>query len=176
MVKLNLLRSAFYQFDVQGVCTGKASAPADVVQLTGLYQLAQSTGHFSYHAIFVCAELVQVYGGFPKLNAPVVSFFAFVEQFSHVQQRLRWNAAAIEADAAGIGFWINQRHVQAEVGGLECGHIASGAATDDNQLCFMHGSISPLECDKRIVQRVADPAQEARTVGAVNQSMVVAER
>ena len=62
----------------------------------------------------------------------------FVDHFRDVQQRLRGNAAAIDADAAGIGFGIDERDAEAEIGGEKRGRVPPGTAADDNELCGNH--------------------------------------
>ena len=54
-------------------------------------------------------------------------------QLRDVQQRLRRNAAAIDADAAGIHFAVDERDLQAEVGGEKRSGVAAGAAADDDK-------------------------------------------
>ena len=48
------------------------------------------------------------------------------------------NAAAIDADAAGIGFGIDERDAQAEIGGEKRGRVPAGPAADDNELSGDH--------------------------------------
>ena len=55
-------------------------------------------------------------------------------QLRDVQQRLRRNAAAIDADAAGVHLGIDERDAQPEVGGEKRGGVAAGPAADDDEL------------------------------------------
>ena len=48
------------------------------------------------------------------------------------------NAAAIDADAAGIGFRIDERDAEPEIGGEKRGGVAAGPAADDDELNRSH--------------------------------------
>jgi hypothetical protein len=54
-----------------------------------------------------------------------------VEHLGDVQQRLRGDAPAVEADPAGVLLLVHERDVHAEVGGVECGGVPSRARADD---------------------------------------------
>ena len=62
----------------------------------------------------------------------------FRDHLRDVQQGFRRDAAAIDADAAGIRFWIDQRGRKAEIGGEKRRGVAARAATDDNNLNGNH--------------------------------------
>ena len=55
-----------------------------------------------------------------------------------MEERLRGNAAAVDAHAAGIGFGIDQGDAQAKIGGEERRRVPAGAAADDNELSGDH--------------------------------------
>ena len=57
-----------------------------------------------------------------------------VDDFRDVQQRLRRNAAAIEADAAGVLLLVDERDLHAEIGGVECRGIAARPGAEDRNL------------------------------------------
>ena len=57
-----------------------------------------------------------------------------VQQLGDVQQRLRRNAAAIEADAARILGRIDQRDLHAEIGRVKRRRVPARAAADDNYM------------------------------------------
>jgi hypothetical protein len=48
-----------------------------------------------------------------------------------VEQGLRWDATAVQADSARVYFWIDERDVHAKIGGEECSGVSSGTGTDD---------------------------------------------
>ena len=58
----------------------------------------------------------------------------FADELGDVQQRLRRNAPAVEAHAAGILFGIDERDRHPEVRGVERRRIPSGTGTNDDQL------------------------------------------
>jgi hypothetical protein len=60
----------------------------------------------------------------------------FVDHIGGVQQRLRWNAADIEADAAERGVALDQHGVEAEIGAAERGGIAARAGAEDEHAAF----------------------------------------
>jgi hypothetical protein len=54
----------------------------------------------------------------------------FVDQFGDVQQGFRGDTSTVEADAAGIGFRIDERDSHAEVSGKKCCGVSAGTGTD----------------------------------------------
>ena len=100
------------------------------VDLALLRELAESAGELVDDAFLPSAEFVQVNFGHGEFDAPVLGLFGFFEQFGDVQQRLRRDAAAIEADAARVYFRIDQRNFHAQVGGQKCGGVSAGTAAD----------------------------------------------
>ena len=73
------------------------------------------------------AQLVDVDLRLAELDAPVAGVLRLVEHLGDVQQRLRGNAAAIQAHAAGILLRIDQRDLHAEIGGVERRGVAARA-------------------------------------------------
>ena len=61
----------------------------------------------------------------------MLGFLGFVEELGNVQEGLGGNAASVEADAAWMGFGINQGDIQPQVRGLKGGDVAARAAADD---------------------------------------------
>ena len=78
-------------------------------------------------AVLEVAELVDVDLGVAELDAPLLGVLRFVEELGDVQQRLRRNAAAIQAHAAGVLLVVDERDLHAEVGGIERGRVPTGA-------------------------------------------------
>ena len=69
-----------------------------------------------------------------ELDAPRLRMPRFVDQLGDVQQRLRRNAAAIDADAARVHFGIDERDAQPEIGREKRGRVPAGPAADDDEL------------------------------------------
>ena len=59
-----------------------------------------------------------------------------------MQQRLRGNAADVEAGAAERRALLDHRHLQPELAGANGAHIAAGACPDDDQIESGHGIVS----------------------------------
>ena len=57
----------------------------------------------------------------------------FVEHLGDVQQRLRRDAAAVDADAARVRLAVDERDLQPAVGGVEGGRVAAGTGADDDE-------------------------------------------
>ena len=81
--------------------------------------------------VFPCLQLVEVDLRFGELDAPVLGFLGFVEQLGNVQKRFGGDAASVEANAAWMGFRIDQCDIQSQVRGLKGGDVATRTATDD---------------------------------------------
>ena len=60
----------------------------------------------------------------------------FVHDGGRVQQRLRRNAADVEADAAERRVALDQHGLHAEIGAAECGGVAARARAEHQHLAF----------------------------------------
>ena len=103
--------------------------------------MAEAAGELLDDALFPRTQARQIDFRRGEFDAPILGLMRFFEQLGHVQQRLRRNAAAVEADAAGVHFRIDQRDRHAEIGGEKCGGVAAGTAADDcniQRLRFRH--------------------------------------
>ena len=76
--------------------------------------------------------------GFTKLDAPGFRVSRFVDQLRDMQKGFRWNAPAVDADAARIDFRIDQGDAQTEVGGQKGGRIAARATAHHDKLSRNH--------------------------------------
>ncbi len=118
----------FETFSVVGIY--ERGLPLDELNLAQFRELAQSAGQFVDDARFPIAKFVEIDFGRGKFDAPVLGLLSFFKQFRNVQQRFRRDAPAIEANAAGIHFRIDQRNFHAQVGSQKCGGISAGTAAD----------------------------------------------
>ncbi len=89
---------------------------------------------FSTTRVLVGAQLVDVDRRLAEGDAPLAGVPRLVDDLGDVQQRLRRDAAAVEADAAGILLFVDERDLHAEVGGVERGRVAAGARAEHSQL------------------------------------------
>ncbi len=91
-------------------------------------ELAEPSGEAFDDALLPAAQRGQVDLGRAELDAPLGRSMRLVDQAGDVQQRLRGDAAAIEADAARLRRVVDERDVHAEVGGVEGGGVAARSA------------------------------------------------
>src|SRR5204863_1861495 len=106
----------------------------DVLNLAEFHELTGAAGQPLHDAVFERAQLRQIDPGFAELHAPAARLARFVDQLRDVQQRLRWNAAAVDTDAAGIDFGIDERGGEAEIRREKCSRVPAGPAAHDHQL------------------------------------------
>ena len=100
-----------------------------------------------------------------EAHAPVRRVPGFMEQLGDVQQRLRRDASAIEADAARIEILADQHDRQTEIGGHECGGVAAGPGADDGDLSGqLRHERSALS--RRATARTDVPARRTRSAGS----------
>ena len=66
----------------------------------------------------------------------MLGFFRSRNLVRGVKQSLRWNAAAIEADAAQAFVLFDQDHFPAQVGGIEGSGVSAGSGADDDDFGF----------------------------------------
>ena len=107
-------------------------AALDVADLAHLRDLADAARHLVDDLILERAQLVEIDLRRAVGDAPVRRVMRLAHHFGDMQQRLRRNAAAIEAHAAGIRFEIDERDLHPEIRRIERGGIPPGTGTDDN--------------------------------------------
>ena len=117
--------------DLQGVGVEEAGVPLHVGQLARPDELTQALRHLGDDRVLGGPQLGEVDRGRGKLDAPVLGFSCLVEELGNVQEGFGGDAASIEADAAGVGFWIDQGDIQPQVCGLKGGNVSARAAADD---------------------------------------------
>ena len=139
----------------------------DVLDFSLLGQQAQAAGELLDHPVLEGAQAVQIDLGCGELDAPTAGVARLINQFGNVQQRLRRNAAAVEAHPAGIQFRVDEGDAQAQIGGQERGRIAPRASPDDGDVQiggFGHdggslqsaaGTGAPLSSPARTIRTVA---------------------
>jgi hypothetical protein len=117
--------------------------------LAHLGHRAQAAGELAHHLALVRAQLGDVELRFAVGHAQVGEVLDLVHHHRHVQQRLRRDAAHVEADAAERGVALDQHHLHAEVGGAERGRIAAGAAAEHEQVALDVGAAGVRRRDGR---------------------------
>ena len=88
------------------------------------------------------AQLGEIDLRLAELDAPRLRVARLVEQLGDVQQRLRRNAAAIDADAAGIRFGIDERDAEAEIGGEKRRGVSARARRRRRRVEWMSYEVS----------------------------------
>jgi hypothetical protein len=93
------------------------------------------------HAVLTLEHLRQVKGQARHIDAVLLESMAGVlEVFRRLQQRLRRDAADVGAGAAqgrtalGILRLVDARHLEAQLGSADGGHIAAGTAADHDDV------------------------------------------
>ncbi len=108
----------------------KRGAALDVGDFALLGENAEAAGEFLDYALFPRTQARQIDFRRGEIDAPVFRLLRFLDQLGHVQQRFRRDAAAVEADSAGVRFWVDQRDGHAQIGGKKRGGVASGTGAD----------------------------------------------
>ena len=96
--------------------------------------------------------------GWAKRDAPVGQVLGFGDRLGHVQQGLRGDAAAQQADAAQARFEIDQGDLQAQIGGEKRGGISAGTGAEDAEL-GVHGRdwVRDWDCSRSRLLLVLQP-------------------
>ncbi len=105
-----------------------------VVDLAELGDLTDAAGQLRDDLVLERADLVDLDRRRAERHAPGGGVLRFVDDLGHVQQRLRRDAAAVEADTAGVGRGVDERDLHAAIGGIEGGGISAGTGADDDEL------------------------------------------
>src|SRR5262249_27573417 len=124
--------------DAQVVRVEQLGVALQIFDLAKLHQLAGAVGQPLDDVVLEGAQLVEIDLRLGELDAPRCRMTRFVDHLGDVEQRLRGNAAAIDAHAAGIQLGIDERGAETEIGGEERGGVSTGTAADDNELSRDH--------------------------------------
>src|SRR6266550_4661730 len=111
--------------DLEGARVAKTRSALDVGNLPLLRQLSEAPGQLVHDLRLESAQAIDVNLRRSEGDAPGFRVPGLVEYFRHVQQRLRGDAPAIQADAARIDLRIDERHLHPEIRGIKCGGIAA---------------------------------------------------
>ena len=105
-------------------------AAAHVGDFAELRDLAETADEPLDDGVLVAAQLVEIDLRSGEGHAPCRRLVRLMDDVGDVQQRLRRNAAAIEADAARILLGVDERDLHAEVGGIEGRRVPTRTRTD----------------------------------------------
>src|SRR5262245_29511079 len=106
--------------DEKSVSVEDLRQAAHVLDLPVLHQLACSASQPLHYLILERTKLVEIDARLAEFEPPRSCMPNLAQQLRDMQQRLRWNAAAIHAHSAGVGLRIDQRNVQSEIRRTEC--------------------------------------------------------
>ena len=110
--------------------------PADAgdhAHLALLGHAGQALGQLADHLVLVRAQRIEGDLRLAERDPVVARVGGFVDHRGRVQQRLRRDAADIEADAAELRITLDQYRVETEIGGAERGGVAAGTGADHEQ-------------------------------------------
>ncbi len=128
MVELDLLAA-----DLDLVVRGELRLAVDHGHLPPLRQPVEAAGQLADDVLLPGAELVQVDLRLREGDPEARGVLGLGEHLRRVEQRLRRDAADVQADAADPLMALDQRHLQAEVGGAERGRIPAGPRPHDHE-------------------------------------------
>ena len=125
---------------MSAIPTATSSAPSTTPRRAA--ELAESAGQLRDHVVLPDPHAVHVHGGLCEGHAQLRGLARLVHHVRDVQERLRGDAAAVEADAAGVGLRVDERDVQPLLRGQERGGVAAGARAQDGdaQRCVGHAN------------------------------------
>ena len=129
------------------MCRRKRAGAADDFDLALLRHHRQSAGETADDLALPFAQLRDVDLRLAETDAGNVHLFGFLDHLRRVQQRLRRNAADIQADTAERRPALDQRYLHAEIGGTEGCGIAARAGTEHDDVEVVSGR--PLETRAR---------------------------
>jgi hypothetical protein len=108
---------------------------ADHLHFALAADLCQPGGERGDNLVLLRPQGVEVYAGRREGDAPGVEVFGLGHDLGHVQQGLRRDAAAQQADSAQPGLLLDQGDLHGQVGCPERGRITARSAADDDELC-----------------------------------------
>src|SRR5207249_2825711 len=110
----------------------------EVAHLPELHELARAVRQPLDDVVLEGAQLVQIDLRLAEVDAPRLCVARLIQKLRDVQQRLRWNAAAIDADAARVRLGIDERGREAEIGSEKRSGVSARTAADDDELSGNH--------------------------------------
>ena len=145
--------------DLDAMCRDKARRATDDSHLALLRQDREARGQLADDAVLPLLERGRVDFGFLEADAVLRHGLRLLDHARGVQERLRRDAADIEADAAELRPAVHQRDGQAEIGRAECSGVAARSCADDEELrrlvCgpLVGGARGPARCRRSLGRR-----------------------
>jgi hypothetical protein len=111
---------------------GELGAATDEIDPTAFAKLGDTAGELANDfRLYEVAELIEIELGLAEIETELGGFVSLADDLSDVQERFAGNAAAVQADAAQLGIFVDQNRFEAMIGGVQGGGISSRAAADD---------------------------------------------
>jgi hypothetical protein len=133
-------RRAVGHFDFDVMRVEEAAVAAHDCRPCALGHAGEAAGQLADDLVLVRAQLVEVDRRRGEGDAAIGHVLRFVHHGGDVQQRLRRNAADVQADAAERRVALDDDRLHAEVGAAEGRRIAAGAGTEDEHFAFEVGA------------------------------------
>ena len=112
----------------------KVPTPDDHRHLAPLGEPGEPAGQLLDHALLPAAQAIDVDLRLGELHPEVLHLLGFGDDLGGVQQRLRRNAADVQADAAERRVALDQHHLLAEVGRAERRGVATRPRAEHHDL------------------------------------------
>ena len=125
--------------DLELVCGDEPADARDDRHLARLGEAREAADELLDDAVLPAAQLVDVDLRRPEADAVRAHLVRLVDHLGGVQQRLRRDAADVEADAAEHRPALDQHHLLAEVGGAKRGRVAAGPGAEHEHLGVVIG-------------------------------------
>ncbi len=109
-----------------------------VLNLAVLDKLSRAARQPLHDPVLEIPQLGEIDFRLPESDAPLPGELGLVEQIRHVQQRLRRNAPAVDADASGVDLRVDECRRQTKIRGEKRRCVAPGAGADNNDLSRDH--------------------------------------
>ena len=109
--------------------------PCRYFDLPQLGDLADATRQPVHDSLLEGSQLVDIHRRLVESDSPRRRVPGLVNDLGDVEQRLRRDASAVEADAPGVLFLVDERDLHAEVSGIERCRIAARPGAENRNVC-----------------------------------------
>ena len=128
------LARASLSFDGELARAGQLAGAHHHLDPTLLRHPGEALGQPADHAALERVDLAEIEARLADRDPLLRQPFDLAERLGQMEQRLRWNAADVETDAAERRVALDQRHALAEIGGAKRGGVAAGARAEDEDV------------------------------------------
>ncbi len=149
LLELHDLLRAVAQHDLDVMRIDEGADAGHDLDLAHLGHAAEAAGQLRDDLVLVRAQLREVDRGRRERHAEVGEVRGLVDDLRDVQQRLRRDAADVQADPAERLVALDEDRLQAEVRGAERGRVTAGSRAEDHHLAFDVRLAGELAGDRR---------------------------